>query len=290
SIVSEETVEVSVTWTSTLGYHDIYLWADPDDYIPEYDDTNNQAFDMIVVGPDLIVLNLEFSPISPIAVGDSVTISVDVTNNGGTTVTDVLVRFYEEYPDQNGDGFEDSSAVQIDDRTISSLAPGETETVWVSWSPTEVGTYDLSVWVDPAVPSGGGWGGILEAIESNNIAADRMNVGPDLSIMFTDISFSDNPVSEGTTVTITVVIHNDGGQDASGVIVKFYDNEIKNKNLIGSATISSLGAGSTKTLTITWVADGIGYHDIWVVIDQKNDIEEYDETNNETYNVLSVVE
>ncbi|MCK4444277.1 MAG: PKD domain-containing protein, partial [Thermoplasmata archaeon] len=50
SIVSEETVEVSVTWTSTLGYHDIYLWADPDDYIPEYDDTNNQAFDMIVVG------------------------------------------------------------------------------------------------------------------------------------------------------------------------------------------------------------------------------------------------
>ncbi len=290
SIESESTVGVSVTWTSTLGYHDIYVWADPDDYIPEYDDTNNQAHDMIVVGPDLIVLNLEFSPTSPIAVGDTVTISVNVINNGGSTVTDVLVRFYEEYPDQNNDGFEDSSAIQIEDRIIDSLAPGETETVWVSWSPSDVEIYDLSVWVDPAVPSGGGWGGIQEAIETNNIATDMMKVGPDLSIVFTDISFSENPVSEGTTVTITAVIHNDGGQDASGVIVKFYDNEIKNKNLIDSETISSLGSGSTETVTITWVADGIGYHDIWVVIDQRNDIEEFDETNNEAYNVLSVVE
>ena len=288
TILSEQTVSVSVTWTSTAGYHDIHVWADPDDYIPEYDDTNNQAHSMIVVGPDLVPLNLDFSPSSPTAVGDTITISVDVTNMGGTTVSDILVRFYEEDPDANDDGFEDPSAVQIDDRTISSLAPGATVTAWVSWSPASVGNYELSVWVDPSIPPGGGWGAILEAIETNNIATDMMNVGPDLAIAFTDISFSDNPVAEGTTVTITAVIHNNGGQDANDVVINFYLDEIKNKNKIGTDTISVI-AGGSQTVVISWIATGVGYHDIWVVIDPRNDIEEYDETNNEAYNVLSVV-
>ena len=160
----------------------------------------------------------------------------------------------------------------------------------MTWSPSNVGTYELTVWVDPAVPPGGGWGAILEAIETNNIASDIMNVGPDLAIDFTDISFSDNPATEGTIVTITVVIHNNGGQDANNVVVNFYDNEIKKKALIGSVTIPTIAADGTQTITITFDTTGeVGYHDIWVVIDPKDDIEEYDETNNEAYNVLNVI-
>ncbi|UCE37509.1 MAG: right-handed parallel beta-helix repeat-containing protein [Thermoplasmata archaeon] len=289
SIASEETVFASVTWTSTLGYHDIYVWADPDNYVPEYDDTNNQAFDMILVGPDLVPSNLVFSPESPVGEGDTVTISVDITNEGGTTVTNVLVRFYEEYPDANDDGFEDPSADQIGDVIIPSLGPGATTTVTMTWIPSSIGTYEISVWVDPAIQPDHN-GAILEAIETNNIASEVMNVGPDLSIVFTDISFSDNPASEGTIVTITAVIHNDGGQDANDVVVNIYDNEKKKKNLIGSITISTIPAGDSYTVTITFDTTGeAGYHNIWVVIDPKDDIEEYDETNNEAYNVLNVV-
>ncbi len=290
SIASQQTVIASETWTSILGYRDIYVWADPDDSVPEYDETNNQAYGMIIAGPDLVPSNLAFSPASPVGVGDTVTISVDVTNEGGTAVTDVLVRFYEEYPDANGDGAEDPSANQIGDITIPSLGPGVTVTVSMTWSPSSVDKYDISVWIDPAVPPGGGMGAIWEAIETNNIATEVMNVGPDLAIDFTDISFSENPASEGTIVTITVVVHNNGGQDASNVVVNFYDNEIKNRALIDSVTISSIAAGGTQTVTITFDTTGeAGYHDIWVVIDPDDDISEYDETNNEAYNVLNVV-
>ncbi|UCE73610.1 MAG: right-handed parallel beta-helix repeat-containing protein [Methanomassiliicoccales archaeon] len=289
TIASEDTVIASVTWTSTFGYHEIYVWVDPDDGIPEYDNTNNRAFDMILVGPDLVPSNLVFSPESPVGEGDTVTIYVDVTNEGGTTVTNVLVRFYEEDPDANDDGFEDPSATQIGDVIIPSLAPGQTIQVSIIWSPSGVGNYAISVWVDPAVqPNQDGL--ILEAIETNNIVADVMSVGPDLAVDFTDISFSENPVAEGTIVTITVVIHNYGGQDANDVVVNIYDNEIKKKALIGSVTIPTIAAGGTATITITFDTTGeAGYHDIWVVIDPKDDIEEYDDTNNQDYSVLNVV-
>jgi subtilase family serine protease len=163
----------------------------------------------------------------------------------------------------------------------------------MSWTPSAVGNYEISVWVDPSIPPGGGWGDILEAIETNNIATELMQVGADLSIDFTDISFSENPIQNGTMVTITAVIHNNGGEDANDVVVNFYDHEIKNKYLIYTTTISTIEAGNSTTITITWdtsEAEFIGYHSIWVVIDPDppNDIEEYDEENNEAYNVLNI--
>ncbi|UCE36637.1 MAG: PKD domain-containing protein [Thermoplasmata archaeon] len=289
TIASGETVGAFVMWISTFGYHDIYVWADPENNILEYDDTNNQDFDFMVVGPDLIPLNLVFTPESPVAVGETITIYVDVKNNGGTGVTGVLVRFYDENPDKNGDGLEDANVDGFEEVVIPVLGPGETVTVWVEWIPADVGNYDLCVWIDPPVQSQPN-GLIEEAIESNNLISDIMSVGPDLTIDFTDIIFSENPVEEGTLVTITAVINNIGRQDAHDVIVNFYDNDILPPYIIGSEEITMIEAGGSATVTIEYITLGKeGYHDIWVVIDEDNAIDEYDETNNQAYNVLNVI-
>jgi len=287
-IASTDTVTASVMWTTLTGLHDIYAWADPDNNIPEYDDSNNQAFTEVIIGPDLLIMTPSLFDPNPVAVGQIVDMSAGIYNGGGSTATDVVVRFYEEIPDANLDGFEDPSAVQVGDVVIPSLAPGATTTVTMSWVPISVGVYDISVWVDPAEqPNQEGL--VLEAIEANNIQSDTLYVGPQLAIAFTDISFSINPVAEGTTVDMTAVIHNLGGQDAYDVVVKFYDTEVKKKNEIGAVIIPAITAGSVQTATITWLADVIGYHDVWVVVDPKDDVEEYDETDNQAYNVLSVV-
>lgn len=290
TIFSEETLTATVTWTSTIGYHDLYVWVDPLDSIPEYDDTNNQAFDSMVVGPDLLVLTPSLFDPAPIGVGETITITADVTNNGGTTVSDVLVRFYSEYPDQNHNNYEDPSVDIIGDVTISSLGPGATQTVTMSWTPSAVGNYDISVWIDPSIPPGGGWGEILEAVETNNIATQLLQVGPDLAIDFTDISFSDNPVTQGTVVTITTVIHNNGGEPANDMDVTFYHTEIKNKNEIDTVVISTIAAGDSVVVSVTFdttIMDP-GYYSIWIDIDRMNDIDEYNEDNNQAYNVLSI--
>jgi PKD repeat protein len=290
SIPSGQSVNPTVLWTSSLGYHTIYVWADPDNFVPEYDETNNLALNSIIGGSDLVPSNIVYTPSSPTAVGTIIGITADVTNRGGTAVTNVLVRFYLENPDSNNDGFEDPAAVQIDDATIPSLAPGQTATTPpIQWTPSAADIYDIWVWVDPAMQPNKE-GAILEAIETNNLETSTFSVGPDLSISFMDITFSDNPVAEGTMVSITVVIHNQGGEDAFNVAVDVYDNEIKKKALIESKIprIGSIAAGDTYTWTLSWVSTGVGYHNIWVVIDSKNDVLEYDESNNEAYNVLSV--
>jgi hypothetical protein len=105
---------------------------------------------------------------------------------------------------------------------------------------------------------------------------------PDLAVTTDDILFSSSHPITGTSVTITATVHNLGLQEApGGFTIRFFkDDPQVSANLIGEETVtSSLAFGVTQTVSISWTAEG-GLHDIYVVVDAEETVDETDETNN----------
>jgi len=105
---------------------------------------------------------------------------------------------------------------------------------------------------------------------------------PDLTLSPADISFSPTSPTEGSSVTITAIIHNVGGDDADNFTVSFFDGT----SLIGTDTIS-VTANSTSSASVTWTAVS-GNRTIKVIVDSGNVIVEFDETNNQASKNLTV--
>ncbi len=119
--------------------------------------------------------------------------------------------------------------------------------------------------------------------------------GTDLTINLWDITFSPpTPQENGTAVTIQAIVTNLGNIDAVNVMVRFFDDLNKNGIMdlgeqIGTDKIIGLipayGEGIT---SVTWTAQPIDYHDIYVVVDPLNSIDEIKEDNNEAWTFFAV--
>ncbi len=111
---------------------------------------------------------------------------------------------------------------------------------------------------------------------------------PDLCISSSDITFSPSIVVETDTVTITAKVHNFGKfADANNFDVAFFLGDPNNGGtLLGTKSIS-VPATSSNTTSITWQAVS-GSHDIFVIADYGDKIEESNESNNNASRVLNV--
>jgi len=118
----------------------------------------------------------------------------------------------------------------------------------------------------------------------------------DLEVAGGDIVFNPlGPVLNGTVVTINATIHNIGCGDAYDVTVRFYDGNPGDP--IGSGPgipidvdqfILKIPVGENQTVQVQWVATPIGSHDIYVVVDPDNTIDEWNKTNNVAYKTIEV--
>ncbi len=97
----------------------------------------------------------------------------------------------------------------------------------------------------------------------------------DLYIKNSDLSFSQDTIVEGDTVTVSVTVHGVGKNwETIGVTVQFMDND----DIIEERSIS-IGIGEEKALTVEW-SPRSGSHTLKVVVDPDNIIEENSEYNN----------
>lgn len=104
---------------------------------------------------------------------------------------------------------------------------------------------------------------------------------PDLTVSPAEITFSS---SKGTT-TITATVRNSGQAAAAGAAVGFTDNG----SPIGRATIASLPAGGSGTVSVAWSTKRIkGERTIVVTADPANAIPELEESNNAATRVVTV--
>jgi hypothetical protein len=183
----------SVAWDSTglLGPQTIVVTADASSTVAESNESNNSQSAAAVIRkkPDLIPLTLTMPDVR---VGEAVTGTAVITNDGEADVTNIPVTLYAGTPLTG-------TAVATD--TLDVMAFSTATAVW-SWTPSQVGSQLLSVAADPG-------DALVEADESNNTLSQTAVVGWDSLTI--DAGGDEDPVysaawgygrlTEGTAVT-----------------------------------------------------------------------------------------
>jgi len=107
-----------------------------------------------------------------------------------------------------------------------------------------------------------------------NIAS--AGTSPDLTVQ--EITWSPQNPSLGETVTFTTTIQNQGNGTSNAGYIYFYLDGLVTP--LTYKTFTTINAGSTTTVSFTWIAQA-GSHSFKAVVDKDNSIPESDETNNE---------
>ncbi|MFQ6106573.1 MAG: CARDB domain-containing protein [Thermoplasmata archaeon] len=139
--------------------------------------------------------------------------------------------------------------------------------------------------------------------DNRNFAQKRVDIyfsiflgaAPDLVIAggsVTDITFHPpSPQVEGTAITINATVYNLGNENASNVVVRFYDNSIDPLNQIGGDEVVPFipSFGGNTTVSMEWICQEAGIHTIVVSVDPEDEIIEWDESNNVASQSFSVL-
>jgi hypothetical protein len=176
------------------------------------------------------------------------------------------------------------SSVSIYDENNIGVAGGKID-YWHPWYWADVipGTYKIVVreWY-------GKWEWHRYVVISPEGSAGGVFGPPDLSVSSSDISFSVEPIPEGETINISATIHNVGGSDVAGASVSFYDGDPVNGILIDTLNTGPITAGGSETINASWNATPSGTHEIHVVLDPDDAINEIREDNNHAWAEVEV--
>lgn len=114
---------------------------------------------------------------------------------------------------------------------------------------------------------------------------------PDLYVDPSDLSSAPStPVANGTLVTLEARIHNIGSDNATNVLVRFYDGDVIPENQIDADQILTiLSVGANSTVSVSWTPTDVGEHIITVIVDPRNSIEESNEGNNMASFIITVL-
>lgn len=264
---------------------------------------NLRGKDLSFAGEELYLLgNKKYAPTDA-----AVQLSVMLQNAGVAAATgNVKVRFYLDEPDPTPDTLlcEKSVSINLAGVTFSGDFPNysyQGVSCSTPWTPTAAGVKNVYALIDTD-------NAIAESQEDDNQISSYIGIRarkPDLrpylggyvpAAKFNPyLVFSHEP-GVGETVTISADIYNVGTDDLplSGFNVKFYDGDPASGGiLIDTARVSdSILTGEKAVATVNWAATGAapGYHDIWVVVDADDEIDEDFESENRAAGKLDVLD
>ena len=210
--------------------------------------TNNisEVWTVVVARPDLVVVDADISDESP-SFGDSITLSVVVSNQGESIANETALDFFQSSsPGIAGLPGDTSLADGI---IVPQLDVGETISITqVIRAPSEAGIYYYGACVDQVSGENG---------DANN-CSDRDNdveviVGrPDLVV---EPSVS-SPLLYMTPITLTVIVTNEGGSIADGTTLTFFRstdafNTNQGYSRLGATNVPSLAADAGSEYSIT---------------------------------------
>jgi len=233
------TFQVSVTPT-TFGL--LYLNHKEDLYTKGFDTKINQMIsdygdtDVTVTAIVRDVTAISQVPSSTTVIrGETVSIDVTVQNLGDQTESFDVACYYD--------------STLIGTLRAYSLSPGSSKTLKFDWDTTGIapGTYDIKAIVDSGIE-------IDESDETNNECTNPASV----KIVVHDIAtISQTPsptiVTEGETVTVQVVVENQGTESETFTVTLYYDS-----TQIGTPqTVTNLQLSNSKTLTFNWDTTGV---------------------------------
>ncbi|UCE36623.1 MAG: hypothetical protein JSW00_14050 [Thermoplasmata archaeon] len=206
-----------------------------------------------------------------VGVGEQITLTATITNEGTTEAEGALVRFYI---DLDKDNFMDAGEFIGEVTTSTIAADGGTGDATVTWIPQQSDAGD-NRWVRVVVDPYNDTYELNEGDDNKAFTDIKVVIPPDLSLTSTDISFeteagikTDN-ATEGQFITIEAYISNLGANLAQGVIVYAYDGNPDTDGdgkpdpslpsdvvLIGSYNLASITPGDSQPASISWDITG----------------------------------
>ena len=256
---------VSATATLAGGTRNIRAVVDPENAVPESNETNNEASRAISVSPasnvDLKVAGVTATPSRP-AAGQSVTIRATV-ENGGSEAADAKLGFYDGVP---GHGGTLVALVPLLVEAQSSVALERTYSV-------TAGSIVAYAVADPD--------NVLPEIDESNNAAHAVLTDNyvDLAVTRDEIVLSSANVSVGQTVTANVTIRNRGAVAASAVPVVIYDDAPASGGRAVYETTVDVPAQGSAAVAASFAARG-GQRFATVVVNASRAVVETDFSNN----------
>ena len=262
-----EVKTVSASWTpSTGGSKTIAMYADYYDDVAESNENNNKKTINVYVKPkyEFKVSDITFP--SNVVLGKTCSVGITVKNDGYLSAN-VGVKL-SEYA---------GGKWQVIGTKSVSVSGGGSATCYIQWTPEHAGNRKIKATVDYS-------NNYEELNENNNERSESVYVkAPDLIVKSVSIDYYYGVLIEGVPTKITAVIKNQGDWDAGSFYVKFeaYNAATGAKvEDIGQIRVSSLAAGSEKTITVSWTPGLAIEYLIKVIVDFLNAVKEALEHNN----------
>jgi uncharacterized repeat protein (TIGR01451 family) len=278
--------QVSYSTAGLVGDRKIKLVVDPNNFIVESKETDNQVSSKTLTvaaaaGVNLTMLagNIGFNPRQPVE-GDRIAVQAVVLNHGVSDANDVVVQFV----DATAGGNAPVGSPQI----IDSIPAGGSGVAQVLLdSEGRTGERRIEVAVDPN-------NFIPETDESDNSAAGALAIAappaPNLMILAGNVKFVPPDPAQGNPVSITVTVLNGGTADATDVVVQLLDITAGGARPIGpEQIIDELPAGANTTVQMIYDnTDQPGDRLIQVTADPNDTIAETDEGDNRATKPLTI--
>jgi subtilase family serine protease len=283
NLASRSSLPANFTHTLiTPGTSEFTIVVDPDDAFVESVETNNQSVVTVetLASADLEVLDADIS-LTPALVnlGEDVQFTVLVRNGGTTAVASTPLHL------SVSDGI---TTTLLSTQSVA-VPPGETVTRTASWRANLDAAITFTAELDPA-------NALPELDEGNNLATLQFTpqqvAGPNLVASFDGFTTAPNPALEGLPLNLTAEVRNTGNVDVSGVEVAFYlgDPGAGGTPIGATQTVASLLSGGSSTVGTVWAQVPSATDQLlFVVVDPNNQIAEFAEDDNATFNVVSVV-
>ena len=117
--------------------------------------------------------------------------------------------------------------------------------------------------------------------------AGLASAGPDLVVANADVDIDVRSPTQGNTVTLEAVVHNNGNAAAGAFSVRF---TLDSSATLATVAVSGLAAGATANVTASWDvgSTSLGAHSVQAIADSGSAVAEDSEANNQGSYAFSV--
>ena len=220
------------------------------------------VFDSLKFRPELLLENLVLNETYDF--GEVVALEVDVNNTGHSNAGNFDIEFYDVTED-----------IVFHTANIP-LAAGTVQTELAGYTPTITGTHTIRITVDINEA-------VLEHDEDNNILEATFYVNKKADLSASELVIGPAAmVTAGSVVTFQATIQNNGESGTAGTFdVEFYDGDPNDGGVLldTDAGLGPLDADAELQANGAWAAV-YGVHDIYVLVDSTDAVNESNEDNN----------
>ncbi|MHC1601616.1 MAG: CARDB domain-containing protein, partial [Methermicoccaceae archaeon] len=239
--------------------------------------SSSVSFNVSVPKPDLtstIDVQVVAGGSSTVSTGTTLKLNAIITNNGAGDAPPTHAAFYID-------------GVKLADRPVRALAAaGDSVTVHVTWVPVNPAQYDIVSMADSLHK-------VVETNESDNNDTWMLTATGVPDLVATNLEYTYRiPVNTPTNLTLTV---NCRDASATNIPVELFERKWVSGHgyrylpVAGASTvISSMAAGSTQQVNLTYTPTSYGYKYLRAAIDPNNTITETSKANNNITRGVSV--